>query len=121
MLPNCYSIADRTVAASTTVVPARDQKGNAVRVRAHYAAAAPATVGGESPANLPLGALFAPGKAAEGGDPRARTSATGNGHARARRAGYHRRERRVRLLRASVEGDRRTEATEIAVTESVFA
>src|ERR1043166_1109522 len=55
--------------------------------RAHHAAAAPATVGGESAAKLATGSLFAPGKAAVDSDPRARTSATGNGHARARRAG----------------------------------
>jgi hypothetical protein len=59
-------------------------KGNAVRVlimltrHAHKAAAAPATVSGEPSTSIATGRFCAPGKAVEGGDPRARTSATSN-------------------------------------------
>ena len=66
-------------------------KGNAVRapvfVSAHNAAAAPATVSGEPPSNQATRISNGPGKAGGDSDPRARRSATGNGHARARRAG----------------------------------
>jgi hypothetical protein len=53
---------------------------------AHNAVAAPATVSGECSACIATGS-DAPGKAAEDSDPRARRSATSNGHARARWAG----------------------------------
>jgi hypothetical protein len=52
----------------------------------HNAVAAPATVSGECSACIATGS-DAPGKAAEDSDPRARRSATSNGHARARWAG----------------------------------
>jgi len=50
------------------------------------AVAAPATVSGEYSACIATGS-DAPGKVAEDSDPRARRSATSNGHARARWAG----------------------------------
>jgi hypothetical protein len=53
--------------------------------RVPNAAAAPATVSGESSGNSPLG-LF-PGKATEGGDPQVRRPAVSRGHTRARRSG----------------------------------
>jgi hypothetical protein len=55
------------------------------RASARYAVAAPATIGGECPDIKATGKF--PGKVAGHCDPRARRSATGNGHARAHRAG----------------------------------
>jgi len=70
--------------------------------------------------NLPLGACLLLGRRPEDGDPRARTSATGNGHARARRAGCPGVNVESGCF-AVCRGRRQTEATEIAVTESVLA
>jgi hypothetical protein len=54
---------------------------------AHQAAAAPATVSGEPSTGIATGSFAAPGKAVEGGDTRARTSATSNGSRASAQAG----------------------------------
>ena len=70
------------------VVPAgMKRERGACALNALKAAAAPSTVSGEPLADIRHWESRIPGKAAGDSDPRARRSATSNGHARARRAG----------------------------------
>ena len=69
------------------VVPARDQKGTRCVCASTSSRGCPRNCKRRAFDHHATGSFTAPGKAVEGGDPRARRSATGNGHARARRAG----------------------------------
>jgi hypothetical protein len=91
----------------------RGSKGNTVRGLegdAHNAVAALGTVSGECSACIATGSDN-PGKAAEDSDPRARRSATGNGHARARWAGC------ADVLYGPYEGEGGPQSAKIAVTD----
>jgi hypothetical protein len=97
----------------------KGSKGNAVRVHVHArnAAAAPATVSGESSTGVATGNIDVPGKVVEGSDPRARRSAASNGHARARRAGCPGVNVRSPVVSRSLpEGEGGSETAKIAVT-----
>src|ERR1043166_867289 len=104
-LPNCYSIAGRTVAASRTVVPARDQKGTRCVCASTPCRGCPRNckrrVCGQT-CHWEFVCSWEGGRRQRSASQdichrqRSRASASG---------GVSRRERRVRLLRVSVEGD----------------